>query len=145
MISKARASKLLIAIRNKMDFSLYRIQHQALVGEPHVALFLQTKPAERKGNYYEVLGDIQNGVYFEHRYSQDGPENIMTFESKLLLGKVDEGDVEKVLQTCRGIAAPVKQFEKNKHLFPGRPLRRCTMWTEEVIKALTDKKVVIVE
>ena len=121
-----------------MSYNLYLI---ATLGAPrnHHALFLETHPSTRSGIILNVVGNIQTGMAFEERRSGD-PEAGDAFVDKTFLGSVKAGDVERVRGICAGHAAPGKQFEGGRRLFPGK-VRRCREWTAETVGLLEEEGV----
>lgn len=108
----------------------------------HHALFVETHEAgPQTGHVYNVQGEIQNGMVFEQKTTEE-PENSPTFADKKLIGTVSHADYPRFLAVCQTIAVPKKQFEGAKRLYPKEPLRRCQKWAREAIEALVEQGVV---
>lgn len=124
-----------------MSYKLFLI---ASIGAPrsHHALFLETDPSSKSGMVLNVVGNIQAGMAFEERRADD-PETADTFVAKTYLGDVEAGDVDRVCGICRGNAAPGKQFDGARRLFPGEKLRRCQEWTAETVGLLEREGVLV--
>jgi hypothetical protein len=113
----------------------------AYTGMPrnHHSIFIQ-KGTDGSGELFHVIGDIQNGMTFEHRSSRN-PDESTTFASKQNIGKVSEANYDRVESILRAIPPPKKQYNRNVRLYPKEPLRRCQEWTAEAIEKLKEERV----
>ncbi len=118
-----------------MSYNVFLISY---IGAPrdHHSLFIETDPDSASGLLLHVKGNIQNGMEFEER-STNNPEKSMTFVDKSHLGCVNAADLDHMRHLCQSIPPPKKQFSGPKRLYPKEPLRRCQEWTNEAIDALT--------
>lgn len=116
----------------------------ATVGAPrdHHAIFVETDRGIKSGTIVNVTGNIQTGMEFQERWSDD-PESADTFVEKWYLGEVRERNVDQLRAICRGNPAPKKQFDGAKRLFPKEPLRRCQEWTAETIEMLKSEGILL--
>lgn len=106
----------------------------------HVAIFVETHElGSGTGHNFQVSGNIQRGMYHNHRPGKKPEEDEQSaFISKRLLGRVSRADYDNgnFRQVCDLVEAPPKQFEGPKRLFPGQKLRRCVEWAEDTINKL---------
>lgn len=124
-----------------MSYQVYLIIETGIPRDHH-ALFVETNESgPQTGQVYNVQGEIQNGMVFEHK-TTDEPEKSPVFASKEHIGTVSHADFPRVLAVCQTIPVPKKQFDGAKRLYPKEPLRRCQEWAREAIDALVDAKVV---
>lgn len=125
--------------------SSYQVFRTIETGLPrdHHALFVEThEVGPNTGHVYNVQGEIQNGMTFEHD-TTDVPEKSPMLAGKELIGTVSHADYPRVLSICQNnVPVPEKQFDGPKRLYPKAPLRRCQEWTREAIQALLEEKVV---
>ena len=115
----------------------YRVYRVASLGVPrnHHVIFVETGP-DGSGDIVNVVGDVQNGMTFEHQANQPRPETDATFVEKWFLGQASVGDFSGLVEVCEALPPPKKQFDGPRRLFPGEPLRRCQEWTTDAIQAL---------
>jgi hypothetical protein len=118
-----------------MSYNVYLISY---LGAPrdHHAIFVETNP-DLSGYIFQVSGDIQNGMYFNHK-SAKKPEESASFVSKEYLGKVSKAQYDQIQTTVETIEPPKKQFNGPRRINPQEPLRRCQEWTKDAIQALKD-------
>lgn len=116
-----------------MSYNIYKV---AYLGAPrnHHGIFIETT-FEGPGVLVHVTGNIQAGMVFEEKEAQR-PERSASFVEKTFLGSISTGDYYRIVETCRGIPAPKKQFNGSKRLYKNEPLRRCQEWTDEAVQAL---------
>lgn len=114
----------------------YPVYLVSSLGSPrnHHAIFVETGP-DLSGYTFQVTGNIQNGMSFEHKHSEK-PEDSLEFLSKSHLGKVSEANYPRIKSILEAIPAPAKQFQGPKRIDPSAPLRRCQEWTAEAIEVL---------
>lgn len=124
-----------------MSYQVYLIIETGIPRDHH-ALFVETNEAgPRTGQVFNVQGEIQNGMVFEHKTTEE-PEKSPVFANKEHIGTVSHADFPRILAVCQTIPVPKKQFDGAKRLYPKEPLRRCQEWAREAIDALVDAKVV---
>ncbi|KAI9930081.1 hypothetical protein ASPWEDRAFT_35347 [Aspergillus wentii DTO 134E9] len=123
-----------------MSYSVYRVAESGLPRDHHL-IFVEThEQGPQTGHLYNVIGEIQNGMIFEHRAAEE-PEKSPVFFSKEEIGTVTHADYSRFLPVCQEIPVPKKQFQGAKRLYPNEPLRRCQEWADEAIQGLVDAKV----
>ena len=111
----------------------------------HQGIFVEThETGLMSGHLYQVTGSMQQGMDFEHKKAYR-PEDSATYANKTLLGNVKIDDYPRVLEICQAIEPPKKQFQLNKRLYPGVPLRTCQEWTQEAIDALKTAQIIKAE
>jgi hypothetical protein len=129
----------------------------------HIALFLTpgpspSLPAARpstlppdlpSGTIYNVTGTILLGAgqVYEVRPSvnpQYTPEHIPgTYRC---IGRIRAQDLERFERVCEGVEVPGPQVDlRGRVLVPGKKVRRCTEWVEEVVGLLKGDGVLIEE
>lgn len=125
-----------------MSYPVYRVLESGLPRDHH-AIFIEThEDGPKTGHLFHVKGTIQSGMIFEDRVEGE-PENLPAFFSKEKLGTVTQDNYPRVLEICKEIPPPKKQFQGPKRLYPGEPLRRCQEWADEAVQALADAKVLV--
>ena len=119
---------------------MYQVFCIESIGAPrnHRAIFVELDATAGSGNIFQVTGNIQEGMMYEVKQNLK-PEESHEFLTKIFLGWVDRKDYSRINDICCSIPPPKKQFEKNKRLYPGEPLRRCQEWTREVIQAFENE------
>ncbi|KAH8423579.1 uncharacterized protein LDX57_001339 [Aspergillus melleus] len=123
-------------------YATYRVAEFGLPRD-HQLLFVEThESGPRSGHIYHVIGNIQEGMTFNHRPGGP-PEEEPSFATKDLLGRVAVADYSRFLAVCEAIPVPKKQFQGAKRLYPSEPLRRCGEWADEATKALVDEGVIV--
>lgn len=116
-----------------MSYNVYRV---ASVGFPrdHHSIFVETQD-DQSGWIFEVVGNIQNGMI--HRDTEaKKPELSVTFQEKVLIGKIVAANFHQIKPICESVPAPKKQFDGAQRICPEEPSRRCQEWTKEAINAL---------
>lgn len=109
----------------------------------HHALFVETHEAgPQTGHVYNVQGDIQNGMVYEAKTTEE-PEKSPVLVEKKRIGTVSKDDYPRFIAVCQSIPVPKKQFEGARQLYPKEPLRQCQGWAKEAIHALVEQKVVL--
>lgn len=116
-----------------MSYNVYKV---AYLGAPrnHHGVFIETH-SSGDGSLIHVIGDIQSGMVFEQKEAKK-PEDSATFVERTFLGTISTSDYQRVVETCRKIPPPKKQFNGGKRLYKKEPLRRCQEWTDEAVQAL---------
>ncbi|KAL4967727.1 uncharacterized protein BDV14DRAFT_21294 [Aspergillus stella-maris] len=128
-------------------YAAYRLTETSLGPRDHISIFVETgESGPETGHRYHVIGNIQEGMTFNHR-TCIRPEDEPVFQSKTRLGHVSVDDYEsgRFRGVCEEVEVPEKQFEGAKRLFPGKRLRRCGEWVGDAIKLLIEKGVLILE
>lgn len=89
----------------------YNVFLVAYLGAPrnHHGLFIKTDLASKCGILLHVKGDIQNGMEFEEKLTNN-PETSATFVEMSPLGWVAAGDLDRMRHICMSIPPPKKQF-----------------------------------
>nr|OQO19661.1 hypothetical protein B0A51_10970 [Rachicladosporium sp. CCFEE 5018] len=109
----------------------------------HIKIFIEThENGTGSGRTYEVTGTIVKGgggqKYEEDHAAADPanrPEHVAG--TKLKVGLVREVDLEQFSEVCRSVPTPEPQLNLNgSRMDPSKPVRRCTEWTREAVKAL---------
>ncbi|EGC46625.1 conserved hypothetical protein [Histoplasma capsulatum var. duboisii H88] len=121
-----------------MSFEVYRVAYFGLPRDHH-AIFVATND-DLSGDLFQVTGDIQNGMTFEHKPSKK-PEESTSFQSRVFVGKVSAANFSRVKPICEAIPPPKKQFQGPHQLYPEEPIRRCQEWTAEALEALVNEHV----
>lgn len=124
-----------------MSYAVYLIIETSIPLDHH-ALFVETNEAgPQTGHVYNVKGDIQNGMVYEEKTTEE-PEKSPVFAEKRRIGSVSKEDYPRLIAVCQSLPVPKKQFEGARRLYPKEPLRRCQEWTREAIQALLEAKLV---
>ena len=122
----------------KMSYNVYLVEYSGWQRNHHV-IFVEThEDGEKSGYIYQVSGNIQQGMSYEHKKAKR-PENSKTYDCKRLLGTVTIANYPYIRGICDSIPPPKKQFNGTRQLYPNEPLRRCQEWTAEAIQALTSQ------
>ncbi|CAJ2512769.1 Uu.00g008880.m01.CDS01 [Anthostomella pinea] len=118
-----------------MSYKLYLAVSFGMGPQDHHSILIETDEVGAIGNahIYQVKGNIQAGMTYDHRPAREDDINL----GQTLLGLVSAFNFERVDQICREIPVPKKQFNGHKRLYPREPLRRCQEWTKEALEALT--------
>lgn len=122
-----------------VSYDVYRVESAGMPRDHH-AIFVQTNN-DGSGHTFQVTGNIQTGMVYEDKPTER-PEDLATYQGKLLIGTVTAANYDRIKEVCKGIPAPKKQFDGPRRLFPNEQLRRCQEWTKEAIDALLSAKVV---
>lgn len=108
------------------------------IGAPrdHHSLFVLTSPSTQTGFKYQVSGNIQIGMFFNHKTSS--PSQDIEVLSQELIGQVSKEiyDSGRWRELIESVEAPGKQFDGPKRLVRIGEVRRCQEWTREVIELL---------
>lgn len=124
-----------------MSYEVYLTIETSLPRHHH-ALFVEThEVGSQTGHVYNVQGDIQNGMVYEEKTTEE-PEKSPVFAEKRRIGSVSKEDYPRLIAVCQSLPVPKKQFEGARRLYPKEPLRRCQEWTREAIQALLEAKLV---
>lgn len=137
-------SNFLIHIHHKYNHVIHRLPHNK-IGLPwdHYALFVKTHEAgPQTGHIYNVQGDIQSGMVYEAKATEE-PEKSPVFAEKKRIRTFSKDDHPRFVAIHQNIPAPKKQFKGARRLYPKEPLRRCQDWAEEAVDALVEQKVVL--
>jgi hypothetical protein len=127
----------------------YLVYMVTSIGMPrnHIAIFVEThESGPGTGYIYQVSGNIQQGMFHNHRPGARPEEDKDSFFlSKELLGQVskqryDDGEFKRV---CDSIGPPPKQFDGRKKIDPNKPLRRCGEWAEDGVNKLREVALLI--
>ncbi|KAL4948154.1 hypothetical protein BDW69DRAFT_189529 [Aspergillus filifer] len=132
---------------NPAFYAAYRLTETSLGPRDHISIFIETaESGPETGHRYHVIGNIQEGMTFNHR-ACIRPEDEPVFQSKTRLGYVPvEGyGSGRFLGVCEEVEVPGKQFQGAKRLYPKQKLRRCGEWVEDAIKLLDEKGVLVLE
>lgn len=125
-----------------MSYAVYLIIETSIPLDHH-ALFVETNEAgPQTGHVYNVKGDIQNGMVYEAKTTEE-PGKSPVFAEKKRIGSVSKDDYPRFIAVCQSIPVPKKQFEGARRLYPKEPLRRCQEWAREAIDHLVEQKVVL--
>ena len=90
-----------------------------------------------------MIGSLNNGMIFETRVDLD-PTQSPSFESRVFLGSVREGDQERFEAVCRAVEVPGKQVRRNGEVIVrGRLVRGGKEWVAEVVELLYREGVVV--
>lgn len=116
-----------------MSYTVYLVAYAGMPRDHH-AIFIEENE-DKSGRVYQVIGDIQNGMSFDTKPAKM-PDNSASFQSKTEIGTVTAAKKSRILEICRCMPPPKKQFQGPKKLYPNEPLRRCQEWTAEAIDAL---------
>lgn len=118
-----------------MSYPMYLIQ---TLGAPrnHHALFIKTNETTDAGQIINVIGNIQEGMAFEIRFTDASPSIETNYVGASFLGWTSSSDLSRMEEVCRSNPAPAKQFDGPKRIDPKMPLRRCQEWTAETIELL---------
>ena len=117
-----------------MSYNAYLVMDHGMPRDHH-AIFIETEPDTASGYVYQVSGNIQEGMFFNHK-AAGKPEDSGSFMSKELLGTISHADYARAESVCNSVEAPKKQFDVRTRLYPQEPLRRCQEWTVDAIAAL---------
>ncbi|PLB45974.1 hypothetical protein P170DRAFT_439675 [Aspergillus steynii IBT 23096] len=124
------------------SYLTYRVAESGLPRD-HQLLFVEThESGPHSGHKYHVIGNIQEGMTFNHR-AAGPPEEEPVFFTKQLLGRVAVADYPRFLAVCETVPVPKKQFQGAKRLYPSEPLRRCGEWADEATKKLLEEGVIV--
>lgn len=125
-----------------MSYAVYLIIETSIPLDHH-ALFVETNEAgPQTGHVYNVKGDIQNGMVYEAKTTEE-PEKSPVFAEKKRIGSVSKDDYPRFIAVCQSIPVPKKQFEGARRLYPKEQLGRCQEWAREAIDALVEQNVVL--
>ncbi|KAK6538850.1 hypothetical protein TWF694_010413 [Orbilia ellipsospora] len=125
-----------------MSLPVYLIVSVGGGRQDHHAIFIETEErGPRTGDIYQVTGSMQNGMTFEYRSEDVAPEDSLNFMflSKVHLGDIKREECDKVMEVCKGVAPPKKQFRGSKKLYPSEPLRACQEWVAEVVQVFREE------
>ena len=124
-----------------MSYRVYLISFISMGPQGHQAIFVETHESGcGTGHLFHVTGNISGGMKFEDKRAHR-PEASVTFQSKALLGSVTIENYPRILSVCEGIAAPKKQYQLNKCLYPHEPLKKCQEWAMKAVAALKEAHV----
>jgi hypothetical protein len=86
-----------------MSFKTYLVTY---IGAPrnHHEIFVETA-SDESGYMFQVSGDIQNGMYFNHKSAKKTEESA-SFVSREYLGTVSKAKYAQVESTAEGIEPP---------------------------------------
>ncbi|KAI9669837.1 MAG: hypothetical protein M1817_004578 [Caeruleum heppii] len=117
----------------------YRVYSAEYLGNPnHVRIWVESDAQNRRGDIYHVVGNILNGMTFEHKIGRV-PEDSASFVSgtKVYQGSISAHELRELERVCRSVPAPGKQLALNgRPLNPRVPLRRCGEWVTDALEAL---------
>ncbi|KAI1880281.1 hypothetical protein JX265_001902 [Neoarthrinium moseri] len=103
--------------------------HAILVDSPTLD---GSSPDASLGHIYQVTGNIQSGMAYEHRPAREDDISL----GRRLLGTVEHSDLERFELICQGVPPPRKQFDGPRRMYPREPLRRCQEWVKDALDAL---------
>jgi hypothetical protein len=98
------------------------------------AIFVETNEDE-SGYLFQVTGNIQEGMSFGHRNTEDSDKWTI---GKELLGTVTHENHDRIQSVVEAVEPPKKQFNGPRRIDPSQPIRRCQEWTADAIEALKD-------
>ncbi|KAF2748590.1 hypothetical protein M011DRAFT_381536, partial [Sporormia fimetaria CBS 119925] len=112
----------------------YPVYILATLGAPrnHHAIFIETRNTHTNtltGAIFQVTGNIQTGMTFNHKDINTNPEDDIDFISKEFIETIDEQDLDRVKEIVNAVEPPRKQFHGPKRIDPSAPLRRRQEWT----------------
>lgn len=123
-----------------MSYEVCRISYAGMPRDHH-AIFVRTGEHEpTSGHIFQVTGNIQTGMRFEDKSAKD-PVLSGSYVSHMTIGRVSVANYPHVLDICKNIPPPEKQFNGPRRIDPRKPLRRCQEWTAEAIAALVAARV----
>lgn len=120
-----------------MSYPVYLVEYLGL-SRNHHAIFVETNPSDFSGYTYHVIGNIQEGMKFDHKEAKK-PELSNTFVGKTYLGTVSESNYSRVQGVVQTVLPPEKQFDGPKRIDPKKRIRRCQEWVSEAVQALREE------
>lgn len=127
-----------------MSYQAYLIIETGIPFDHH-AIFIETHEiGPQSGHVFNVIGNIQNGMVYEEK-SVKNPEDASALSRKEKLGSVAVENYPRLVEVCKEVPVPKKQFQGAKRLYPGERIRRCQEWAAEAVVALGDAGVLVKE
>ncbi|KAF9765706.1 hypothetical protein IL306_001973 [Fusarium sp. DS 682] len=117
-----------------MSLPVYLVESLGLPRN-HQALFIQLDEKTEEGDLFHVVGNVQEGMEFEHR-ADEVPKHSDTYLGQHYVGYISSSDRKRFKEICQSNPPPAKQFDGAKRINPRQPLRRCQEWTAETIAML---------
>ncbi|KAF2793233.1 hypothetical protein K505DRAFT_188797, partial [Melanomma pulvis-pyrius CBS 109.77] len=107
----------------------YNVYLRETIGAPrnHHAIFVETE-LDRSGVIFQVVGNIQQGMAFDHKRAGPAEESESCLGLELI-GTVKIANFGMIQPTVEIIPPPHKQFNGPTRTNPNVPLRRCQEWT----------------
>jgi hypothetical protein len=101
----------------------------------HIAIYIETAPAEDEGWLHHVTGTILNGMEYTPRPTPNPvqlPEHVPS--SMMQIAIIEDEDLDKFREECcLAVPPPRAQVTLNgTRLYPGTPLYRCGDWLKDV-------------
>lgn len=122
--------------------STYPVHLLTTLGLPrnHHAILIELTPSNTY-HIFQVSGNIQEGMAFNHKQITEAPEHASDFVDKKQIGTILVADLKKVQSIVEDDEPPPKQFDGPRRIRPDVPLRRCQEWTAEAVGRLRERGV----